>query len=146
MIDGGANPHIVEYSGVNQYDIYSLSKLNGAKAMPKSVNFLIKKISPAVPGEPWRTTNGVFPATFTDRIGAGGEGAVVGGELNGVKVAFKFVRIGTIQHKQNVDDGLADLDSRLSEMETMSKAAGSSVLKLLGHYRLEYFFKYKLVK
>ena len=140
MIDGGVNPHIRSYTGETEYDYYSLSNLNGARAMPKSVHFKIKSISAAVAGEPWRTTNGVFPAIFTDRIGAGGEGAVVGGELNGVKVAFKFVRIGTIQHKQNVDDGLADLDSRLSEMETMSKAAGSNVLELLGHYRLEYFF------
>ena len=140
MIDGGANPHIVEYSGVNQYDIYSLSNINGAKAMPKSVHFTIKRISAVVAGEPWRTSNGVFPANFTDRIGAGGEGAVIGGELNGVKVAFKFVRVGTIQHKDSVSDGLADLDTRLSEMDSMNAAAGSSVLKLLGHYRLEYFF------
>ena len=107
--------------------------------MPKSVNFLIKKISPTVAGEPWRTTNGVFPAIFTDRIGAGGEGAVIGGILNGVKVAFKFVRIGTIQKKDKVSDGLADLDTRLGEMNSMNAAAGSSMLKLLGHYRLDFF-------
>ena len=140
MIDGGVNPHIRSYTGETEYDYYSLSNLKDAKAMPKSVNFLIKKISPAVPGEPWRTSNGVFPASYTDRIGAGGEGAVIGGELKGKKVAFKFVKVGAIQKKDNVKDGLADLDTRLSEMETMSKAAGSNVLELLGHYRLEYFF------
>ena len=140
MIDQGVNPHIRDHEGDTQYDRYSLSKLNNITPL-KSVHFIIKRISSDVAGNPWRYSNGTYPVTFTDVIEQGGEGSVLGGELNGVEVAFKFVKIGEIKYTRKVKDGLANLDTRLSEMRTMNDAKGSCVLEMLGHYRLVHLTK-----
>ena len=150
MIDQGVNPHICSCSGKTQYDRRSLSHLKNVTPL-KSVHFIIKRISSDVAGDPWHSSNGIYPATFTTVIGQGGEGSVLGGELNGVEVALKFVKVGAIKPVVTVNDGFANKETKLSEMSTMNDAKGSCVLKLLGHYRLvyltkllkTYFFKFK---
>ena len=61
---------------------------------------------------------------------------MLGGELNGVSVEFKFVNIGEIKHTKKMSDSVADLETRLSEMNTANPIAGSCVFKMHGHYRL----------
>ena len=134
MIDQGVNPNIRDYKYDTQCDYFSLSHLDNITPL-KSVHFIIKTISSNVAGDPWRYQNGIYNATFTDVIGQGGEGSVLGGELNGVEVAFKFVKIGKIKYTEDIEVALADLDTRLSEMSTMNDVADSCALKILGHYR-----------
>ena len=128
------NPHIRDCNGFTEYDYYFLSQLKNVPTL-KSVHFIIKSITSTVAGDSWRYTNGIYPVTIIDIIGQGGEGVVLGGELNGVKVALKFVKIGALKFTEFTKDGLADLDTRLSEMTAMNASAGSCVLEVLGHYR-----------
>lgn len=134
MIDQGANPHIIDDTGKSSYDFFSLWHLNNFTIL-KSVYFIVEQFSNSIVGYPWRYSNGVFPATFTELIGKGDGGIVLAGESNGVKVAFKFVKIGTLTVGGKVADALADLDTILSEMTTKNATASSCVFKLFGHYR-----------
>ena len=79
--------------------------------------------------------NDVYPGQFDRVIGQGGEGTVVSGYWHGEEAAFKFIPVRKQQFQRSVDDGLADLATRLNEMVTMQSTPGSCILKILGHYR-----------
>ena len=83
----------------------------------------------------WFYQNGVYPSQFGQTIGSGGEGVVVGGFWHGEEAAFKFVPIRAQQFTGLLKDGLADLETRLTEMTTMQSTSGSCILNILGHYR-----------
>ena len=143
MANRDANPHFVDDKGNTQYKLNSLQHLEKVERLTKSVYFTIKEMdredgSRFVVGEPWKYKNGIYPATYIKVIGGGGEGTVLGAELKkcGTKVALKFVKVGALKHTKGVDDGLADLDTRLGEMTAMNAVKGSCVLEVFGHYRL----------
>ena len=98
------NPRIRYYGGYTHYNRYSLAKLKNVPTL-KSVHFILKSITSTVAGDPWRYTNGIYPVTIIDIIGQGGEGIVLGGKLNGVKVALKFVKIGALKYAEMMKDG-----------------------------------------
>ena len=54
---------------------------------------------------------------------------------HGEEAAFKFVPVKAQQALESVTDALADLATRLNEMTTLQAMTGSSILKILGHYR-----------
>ena len=137
MISQGVNPHIINSSGESFYHRHPLSHLKNITPL-KSVYFIVKQISNWIVGDPWRYSNGIYPATITDAIGEDGEGMVFDGKLDSGKVvAFKFVRIGAVKATELVSAlVMADLDTRLSKMSTTNPAASSCVLNVLGYYRL----------
>lgn len=85
---------------------------------------------------PWIYEHGVFPGSLNGLIGKGSAGWVFDGKLKGAHAAFKFVRIGEIHFQDRIVAGLANLETRLAEWTAMNAAAGTSVLKMLGHFRL----------
>lgn len=136
MISQGVNPHIINSSGESFYHRHPLSHLKNITPL-KSVYFIVKQISNWIVGDPWRYSNGIYPATITDAIEEDGEGMVFDGKLDsGKKVTFKFARIGAVKVTKFVSTVMADLDTKLSKMSTTNPAAGSCVLEVLGYYRL----------
>ena len=147
MIDKGVNPFVVDHHGNTEYNQWSLSseKLSNLPQI-KSCYFPVK-IFPGFPQVPWQYGNGVFPGQFDVVIGQGGEGTVIGGEMNGEPVAYKFVMwtaspcikqkyIGKHQqYASSLNDGLADLDTRLNEMNHMQSISGTCIMPIKGHFR-----------
>ena len=127
MINAGANPHVINFAGNTHYADYSLSNLEYKTPPPKSIYYTVKKIEDFVADEPFFYTNGIFPGTFDELLGHGGEGSVVRGMWGKLKVAYKFVAVeNTLSY---------NLDKQLNEMTTINAARGTSILDIIGHYR-----------
>ena len=129
------------HSNQTQYSKYSLESLSNITTV-KSIAFSVKSFPCTCPtlcagdlSEKWRYLVGVYPGQFDRIIGRGGEGIVISGLWHGEEAAFKFIPVRKLQAAEVVTDGLADLATRLNEMLTMQSTTGSSILKILGHYR-----------
>lgn len=133
MIDAGVNSNIINSS---PYGTWSLSDVSNIPTT-KSVYFLVKKFR-IFNYDPWFYESGVFPAEYNDSIGFGGEGSVIGAEYNGIEVALKYVEIKQKEWNkmQNTKEVWLDLESQLNEMNQMNSVKGTSILKLIGHFRL----------
>ena len=107
-------PFIVQYDGTSEYNRRSLSSLSNLPQL-KSIYFQVKRFN-ALQHETWHYETGVFHGQFDDVIGRGGESIVVGGILNGEEVAYKYVHIGEQVFKKETREGLADLETRLSQI------------------------------
>ena len=132
----GANPHVIAYDGNSEYDSWSgLSSLSNIPTI-KSVFFQIHEFSSDMPSA-WEYKTGVYnQGRFGRVIGSGGEGTVIEGVWqNQIPAAFKFVEVRNQKIFDYVDDGLNDMNERLSEMTNMQLTSGSAILKLEGHYR-----------
>lgn len=146
MISFGVNPYVVDCNGNMEYNVQSLTLLSNNPSQ-KSIYFPVicfPSFSQFLPVPPWHYVNGVFPGLFNDVIGSGGEGIVIGGVLNGDKVAYKYVEIGQQKFKSNVAEGMADLATQLNEMVQMQTVSGSCILPLKGHFRFKCSIKLTL--
>ena len=121
--------------------MYSLASLSNIPTV-KSIAFAVKSfpctcanICAGDLSEEFYYLNGVYPGQFDRLVGQGGEGVVVSGFWHGEEAAFKFIPVRKQQFPGNVEDGLADLETRLNEMVTMQSTSGSCILKPLGHFR-----------
>ena len=137
MIDKGANPFIVEYSGTSRaYQTRHLSNL----PTQKSAYFITRPLasddeSKAAFLDPWFYQTGVFDGKFHSMIGQGASGTVISGEWFGKKAAFKFVEIGVQKLDEYVVEALKKLDEKLSEMISIQSTVGSKIVSFYGHYR-----------
>ena len=111
--------------------------------MPKSIFHTVDPIKCQCQRQPcgnpfkqtWFYTNGVFDGIFKRIIEEGDEGVVVEGEMCGVPVAFKFVKV-TEQHFKNLaSDGLAELRKRLNEGRQYDGTESELIVKFYGHFR-----------
>ena len=139
MIDNGANPFIVSYSGKTKFEINNLSRLSNLPTQ-KSVYFTTRQIvgeSESIPDfpDPWFYKTGVFDGKFDSLIGQGASGTVISGELAGRKAAFKFVPIGSHKYQKRTAHSLKTLDDKLSEMTSIQSTRGSKIVKFFGHFR-----------
>ena len=136
MLDQGANPFVKDYDGETEYDIRSLSSSN-LKNLPmkKSIFFPIVNFGNKTLLGPWQYLTGVFPANFDRLIGSGGEGHVVAGDWNNEKAAFKWVLVGKQEKTTYVNEILADMETKLSEMRIMQATIGTSIMPIIGHFR-----------
>ena len=136
MLDKGANPFVQSSSGQTRYDIDSLSSSNLTNLpQEKSIFFPIVDFGNDTLLGPWQYLTGVFPGSFNRLIGSGGEGHVVAGNWNNEKAAFKWVNVGKQEDKIYVNEILADMETKLSEMRTMQTTTGSSIMPIIGHFR-----------
>ena len=135
MTNMGANPHLQDYNGKTEFDRRSLY---GLKNVPKveSVFFQLHEFNNDMPPA-WEYRTGVFSKGHFGQVrGRGGEGTVIEGLWqNQIPAAFKFVEIRNQKFIWNVKDALADLNERLSEMNSMRTTKGSAILEFDGHYR-----------
>ena len=131
----GANPHVISYTGKTQYGIWSLSGLSNIPTI-KSVFFQIREFNSDMPSA-WEYETGVYNQGHFGQVrGSGGEGTVIEGRWQNKKpAAFKFVEVRNQKFMKNVEDGLNDMNERLSEMTNMQVTSGSAILKFEGHYR-----------
>ena len=132
---------MLDHDNDTQYDLHSLASLSNIPTV-KSIAFSVKSFpctcSTLCAGDlsnEWFYINGVYPGQFDRVIGQGGEGIVLSGYWHGEEAAFKFIPVRKQQAQRKVEDGLADLATRLNEMLTMQSTRGSCILKILGHYR-----------
>ena len=136
MLDKRANPFVINSDGNTQYDMQSLSSSNLINLpKEKSVFFPIVDFGNNTLLGPWQYLTGVFPGNFNRLIGYGGEGHVVAGTWNNEKAAFKWVSVGKQESRQMVNDLLADMEKKLSEMRTMQTTIGTSIMPIIGHFR-----------
>ena len=120
MLDKGANPFVEKYNGEAVYDIWSLSSSNLTNfPKEKSIFFPIVDFGNSALLGPWQYLTGVFPGNFNRLIGSGGEGYVIEGVWDNIKAAFKWVPVGKQESKVKIDDALAGMEEKLSEMRTM---------------------------
>ena len=137
MIDRGANPFVVDYSGDTKFDIFDLDQrvlLN--LPTKKSIYFTTRPFEETTSfPDPWFYQTGVFDGKFDSLIGRGASGKILRGDWFGKKAAFKFVEIGIQKEQTFVDEGLKTLDEKLSEMISIQSTQGSKILKFYGHYR-----------
>ena len=135
MIDMGANPHVKNYEGTSEYEICSLSGLSNIPPI-KSAFFQLHEFNSDMPSA-WEYKTGVYNQGHFGRVrGSGGEGTVIAGKWqNQIPAAFKFVEVRDQKYIQSIEDGLNDMNERLSEMTNMQLTSGSAVLKFEGHYR-----------
>ena len=132
---------MVNFENETSYDIFYLASLSNIPCI-KSVFFAVKstpctcatQCAGCLSNE-WFYQNSVYPGQFERVIGSGGEGVVVSGYWHGEEAAFKFVPVEAQQFLSLVDNALVDLATRLNEMKTLQAMTGSSILKILGHYR-----------
>ena len=135
MINRGANPFIQDFEERKQIDIWKLD-LSSLENLPsiKSIYFPIKKFDSGNLGLPWCYTTGVYPGKYGQVIGKGSEGIVIQGKWSGQLVAYKFVPYK--KHKEDFsDDMLAEMNVKLREMTDMQSTPGSSVMKIISHFR-----------
>ena len=138
MLDRGANPFVKRYDGKTEYDIRSLSSSNLINLpTKKTIFFPIVDFGNSALLSPWQYLVGVFPGNFNRLIGSGGEGHVIAGSWNNSKAAFKWVHLGKQEYKAKIDEALADLEKKLGEMRTMQTTIGSSIMPIVGHFRLD---------
>ena len=138
MIDNGANPYVVSYTGLRNFDKHYLGSLSNLPRQ-KSVFFTTRRIvgdfeSNPDFDDPWFYKTGVFNGKFDSVIGRGSSGIVLSGEWAGRKAAFKFVQIGN-QKWQETSDSLKTLNKKLSEMTSIQATKGSKIVSFYGHYR-----------
>ena len=139
MIDKGANPFTVRYSGHSHYGGYNLGTLSNLPT-EKSIYFTIRPIFDKFECktsflDPWFYKTGIFDGKFNSVIGMGASGTVLSGEWCGEKAAFKFVDIGDQEHLEYASDNLKVLNEKLSEMTSIQETKGSRILSFYGHYR-----------
>ena len=139
MIDKGANPFVVSYSGKTRFEEDKLGRLSNLPSQ-KSVYFTTRSFEGEFKDktdfqEPWFYESGVFDGKFDKFIGQGATGTVLRGKWFANKAAFKFVEIQTQKFQRNVGDALKTLDEKLSEMFSVESTVGSKIVKFYGHYR-----------
>ena len=116
--------------------------------MPKSIFHTIDPIKCQCHRQPcsnpfkqaWYYTNGVFDGKFKRVIGQGGERIVIEGEMCGIEVVFKFVKMTEQQFMQNISDGLAELRKRLNEARQYDGTQSELIVPFYGHFRLVLIF------
>ena len=136
MLDQGANPFVEKYNGKTEFDLRSLLSSNLTNVTKeKSIFFPIVDFGNNTLLGPWQYLTGVFPGNFTRLVGSGGEGHVVAGVWNNEKAAFKWVQVGKQEKRFYIDEAVADMETKLSEMRTMQATIGSSIMPLIGHFR-----------
>ena len=143
MIDKGANPFVVKYSGESEFHGRHLSYLPNLPTK-KSVYFTIHPINDKFKAktnfrDSWVYQTGVFDGKFDSLIGRGASGIILKGKWCGKMAAFKFVDIGTQEFPANVSAALKSLNEQLFEMKSIQEAEGSKILTFYGHYRLVRF-------
>ena len=136
MVDNGANPYIVDFSGNTMFEYFDLDHLSNLPGQ-KSVYFTTRPIVESNPDflDPWFYKTGVFNGNFNSLIGQGASGSVISGEWAGKKAAFKFVQIGAQKWQENASDTLKILNEKLSEMTSIQATKGSKIVSFYGHYR-----------
>ena len=145
MIDRGANPFVVEYSGTTQFENFNLGHLSNLPSQ-KSIYFTTRPLPDEfqqqnVFPDPWFYKTGIFKGKYNSVIGRGAAGTVINGEWFGKKAAFKFVEIGAQKFQKETTDALRTLDEKLSEMVSIQSTVGSKIVSFYGHYRLASFYR-----
>ena len=139
MIDKGASPYVVTYSGKIQLERRNLGYLKNLPTQ-KSIYFTTQpcfgeyKDRTDFP-DPWLYNIGVFDGRFKSMIGQGASGTVLSGEWYGAKAAFKFVDIGNQNYSGKASLGMKELNQKLSEMKSFQVTKGSKIVSFYGHYR-----------
>ena len=144
MLNKGANPFIVNHTGIDEFGKHDLAKSNLSNLpSKKSIYFTIRPLVAEFKqkgqldfSDPWFYRTGVF-GTFDSVIGRGASGIVLSADWFGKKAAFKFVEIGPQKRPDSglVKDGLKDLDQKISEMTSIQATEGSKIVSFYGHYR-----------
>ena len=131
----GANPYVIDYNGISNYDFFSLSGLSNIPTI-KSVFFQLREFNSDM-ASAWEYETGVYNQGHFGRVrGRGGEGTVIEGRWqNQIPAAFKFVEVRKQKLIETVEDSLNDMNERLSEMTNQQLTNGSAILKFEGHYR-----------
>ena len=141
MIDCGANPYVVGYTGQSNAEHMDLSNL---KLPPsKSIFFSIEPFSCSCEDKdglglpiPWFYKNGVFDGQFDSVIGKGASGVVLHGYFQGEEAAYKFVEIPKdTYYSGEIEDALSELSRRLNEMRSLRSTNGSNIVDFYGHFR-----------
>ena len=135
MINMGSNPHVLRYDGKSEYDNWSLSGLSNIPSS-KSVYFQLSDIKTDMPSA-WEYKTGVYgQGQFGEVKGSGGEGIVIERvSKNQTRAAFKFVEVRSQKYIEKMEEALADMDERLSEMTNQEMTKGTRILKFEAHYR-----------
>ena len=135
MINMGSNPNVLKYDGKSEYDKWSLSGLSNIPSS-KSVYFQLRDINTDMPSA-WEYKTGVYgKGQFGEVKGSGGEGIVIERvSKNLTRAAFKFVEVRSQKYIEKMEEALADMDKRLSEMTNQQKTKGTRILKFEAHYR-----------
>ena len=134
MIRKGANPHVQDCDGYSNYKDYSLGSLSNVPTI-ESIFYPIKSFPSGNLASPFNYENGFYPGQFGQVVGKGAEGIVIEGVWSNEKAAYKFVQVRDQKFMRNVDDGLADMNTRVREMIEMESITGSNILKFNGHFR-----------
>ena len=139
MIDRGANPFVVDYTGVTQFDSFNLDYLSNLPTQ-KSVYFTTRQLDDEFEAKPdflnpWFYQTGIFDGEFNSVIGQGATGTVIRGKWCGKKAAFKFVKIENQKSQKDISDTVKSLNEKLSEMASIQATKGSKIISFYGHYR-----------
>ena len=142
MMEKGINPHVIDYVGNSQIDIFRSSfKSEEAKKLlgqfPRSIHFSIEDINcgDTCPSEcssafkKFYFKNGEFvKMSDANHIGQGGFGSVFKGVFHGEEKAMKGVLIGQIENRNYVKDIVSDLEKNISEIRTQMATTGSGII------------------
>ena len=142
MMRKGINPHVIDYKGDTQIDIYPASfKSERAKQLlaqfPTSIYYSTEDINCKVTCsfdcssklKKFYFKSGEF-VTMTDanRIGQGSFGSVFKGLFHGEDRAMKCVMIKKIEGRNLEHEAVSDLERNLSEILIQVSSAGSGVI------------------
>ena len=103
----------------------------------QSIFYAIKSFPSGNLASPFHYENGIYPGQFCQVIGKGAEGTVIQGVWGKEKAAYKFVEVRDQKFMRKVEDGLADMNTRVREMIETESISGSNIMKFNGHFRLE---------
>ena len=136
MINQGANPNVVHYTGISNYEFYKLQALKLILPPEKSIYFSVQKFDDDKNlADPWFYQSGIYKGSFDSKIGSGASGTVLRGKWNGKPAAFKFVPIGEQKYQKMTEHALVTLNQKLEEMTSMKSISGSKMVRFFGHYR-----------
>ena len=142
MMKKGINPHVIDYTGNSQIDLFPSSfKSEEAKKLlaqfPRSIHFSIEDISceDNCPSDctskfkKFHLKNGEFvKMTDKNRIGQGGFGSVFKGLFHVKEKAMKCVLIGEIQNQRHTHKAVLDLEKNISEIRIQMATTGSGII------------------
>ena len=142
MMEKGINPHVINYNGKSQIDIFPSSfgsedAKNLLAQFPRSIHFSIEDICCENTCRPdcksafkrFYFKNGEFvKMADTNRIGQGGFGSIYKGLFHGKEKAMKCVWIGQIEWQSNVKDAVSDLEKNISEIRIQMASGGSGII------------------
>ena len=142
MMEKGINPHVIDYGGNSQIDIFRSSfKSEEAKKLlgqfQRSIHFSIEDINcgdtcqsdcPSAFKKFYFKDGVLVEMTDGNRIGQGGFGSVFKGSFHGEDKAMKCVLTGQIQFQSRISDAVSDLEKNISEIRIQMASGGSGII------------------